>query len=415
MPQKTKGGLRPTHQPKKSNTKTKIQHRQGDVSAMNAEASPALQYWQKELATKGEATKQKYQEYFKEFLDFIGKNPDELIVQRQQDLLNPDRKIQRRIESELLAFIAQKKANNYAVATQQIYFASIRSFFDIHYFPLIMRRGDYPKGDSNGVKRATKDAILKVLNNKTRNTVTIKPLILFIKDTGLRVSDVRRLNYGDISRQLENGTIPIQINVITQKTKLLAKTFIGEEAIHALKEYLEARRKGSRNVEPETVAKNSPLFKLWAHGDVKRISRHSLSSLLREAFVNVNEDRMSAHSLRKKLQTDLEKAGINSNWIDQILGHKLINSRDAYSLPTDEELKEAYTKAYQFIRVYPEINTPVKETAEQAAPILTEISTTGEENYPVAEARNIEQVKALLAKGYKYEMEMEGIKLFVKK
>lgn len=381
---------------------------------MNAEASPALQYWQKELATKGEATKQKYQEYFNKFLDFIGKNPDELIVQRQQDLLNPDRKIQRRIESELLAFIAQKKANNYAVATQQIYFAAIRSFFEIHYFPLIMRRGDYPKGDSNGVKRATKEAILKVLSNKTRNMVTIKPLILFIKDTGLRVSDVRQLNYGDIAKQLENGTTPIQINIITQKTKLLAKTFVGEEAIHALKEYLEARRKGSRNVEPETITKNSPLFKLWAHGEVRRISRHSLSSLLREAFVNVNEEKMSAHSLRKKLQTDLEKAGINSNWIDQILGHQLINSRDAYSLPTDEELRDAYMKAYQFIKVFPVTKTAVKETPTQAKPILTEV-TTKQEDYPVAEARNMEQVKALLAKGFKYEMEMDGVKLFVKK
>jgi integrase len=62
-----------------------------------------------------------------------------------------------------------------------------------------MRRRDYPKGDSNGVKRASKEAILKVLNKKTRNSVTIKPLILFIKDTGLRVSDVRRLKCGDIA------------------------------------------------------------------------------------------------------------------------------------------------------------------------------------------------------------------------
>ncbi|MDD3793118.1 MAG: hypothetical protein PHY74_08325, partial [Candidatus Bathyarchaeota archaeon] len=128
---------------------------------MNYEASPALKYWQSELALKGEATKQKYQKYFNEFLDFIGKNPDELIVQRQQDLLNPDRKIQRRIESQLLLFIDKKKTKGYAIATQQIYFASIRSFFEIHYFPLIMGRGDYPKGDSNGVKRATKEAILK--------------------------------------------------------------------------------------------------------------------------------------------------------------------------------------------------------------------------------------------------------------
>jgi hypothetical protein len=41
---------------------------------MKTEASPALQYWKSELATKGEATKQKYQEYFNEFLIFIGKN-----------------------------------------------------------------------------------------------------------------------------------------------------------------------------------------------------------------------------------------------------------------------------------------------------------------------------------------------------
>ena len=382
---------------------------------MNNETSPALQYWQNELATKGEATKKKYQEYFNEFLAFIGMTPDELIVQRQQDLLNPDRKIQRRIESQLLAFIAKKKQDGYAVATQQLYFASIRSFFEIHYFPLIMRRGDYPKGDSNGVKRAIKEAILKVLNNKkARNKVTIIPLILFIKDSGLRISDVRRLNYGDIANQLENGEAVIQLNVITQKTKLLAKTFIGEEAIQALKDYLKARKQGSLNVNPEIVTRNSPLFKCWAHGEVRRISRHSLSSLIQQAFVNVNENRMSAHSLRKKLQTDLEKAGINSNWIDQILGHQLINSRDAYSLPTDEELKEAYLKAYPYIKVYSKINIACARDTAKDATILTQVIET-KENYSVAEARNMEQVKGLLAKGYKYEMEYDGVKLFTKK
>ena len=124
---------------------------------------------------------------------------------------------------------------------------------------------------------------------------------------------------------------------------------------------------------------------------------------------------MSAHSLRKKLQTDLEKAGINSNWIDQILGHQLINSRDAYSLPTDEELREAYIKAYQFIKVYPEINTPVNEAPKQATPLTTEVANACEENYPVAEARNMTEVKQLLAKGYKYEMDFDGVKLFTKK
>ena len=286
-----------------------------------------------------------------------------------------------------------------------------------------MRKGDYPTGDSNGVKRATKEAVLKVLDNKhQRNKLTIKALMLFIKDSGLRVSDVRRLNYGDIAKQLENGETIVQLNIITEKTNLLSKTFIGDEAIQALKEYLEARKQGStdsRNVKPEIITKDSPLFKVWTKGEIKRYSRHSLSSLMREAFTNVNEDRMSAHSLRKKLQTDLEKAGINSNWIDQILGHQLINSRDAYSLPTDEELKDAYIKAYQHIRIYPLISKPVIEPAKkqtkQTMPVLTEKQEMSEEKFSVAEAKNIIEVKQLLANGYRYEMEYKGITLFTKK
>ena len=41
------------------------------------EAPSALQYWQSELANKEEGTKQRYQEYFNEFLSFVGKTPDE--------------------------------------------------------------------------------------------------------------------------------------------------------------------------------------------------------------------------------------------------------------------------------------------------------------------------------------------------
>jgi integrase len=243
--------------------------------------SPAMKYWLDETLSKEPSTRKLYVGNFEKFLQWLSKTPDELLKERQNNLRSTNPKVQRIVESYLIKFIADQKNNGYSPATLQIIFASVRSFFEIHYFPLIMRRGDYPKGDSNGVKRATKEAILKVLSNKTRNHVTIKPLILFIKDTGLRVSDVRRLKYGDISHQFERGDKIIQINIIAQKTKLLAKTFMGEESIQALKGYFEARRKGSRNVAPEVMTKNSPLFKLWAHGKVQQIKRHSISSLIR--------------------------------------------------------------------------------------------------------------------------------------
>ena len=80
--------------------------------------------------------------------------------------------------------------------------------------------------------------------------------------------------------------------------------------------------------------------------------RISATHIISDAFNGIGEYRMSAHSLRKRLQTQLEKGGMPTNWIDQVLGHKLINSRDAYSLPTDEELREAYVKAYPMVSVF---------------------------------------------------------------
>ncbi len=69
-------------------------------------------------------------------------------------------------------------------------------------------------------------------------------------------------------------------------------------------------------------------------------------------------------------------------------------------------------KAYPFIKDKNEINIPVRETETQ---VLSELITTGEENYQVAEARNIVEVKQLLAKGYNFEMDFDGVKFFTKK
>ena len=320
-------------------------------------------------------------------------NPDQLLAQRQDDILSRDIKTQRRIESKFLSFIAKKKEKGYAAATLQIIFASIRSFFEIHYCPLRMRRNDYPRGDSNGVRRATKEIILKVLyDRRTRNKATERAMFLFLKDSGLRISDARRLNCGFFIEALEKNphTKLIQMSIITQKTKLLAKTFIGEEAIEAIKDYIQERKEGSRHVPPETITKESPLFRTWTSGEVKRIPRGSFSGLIREAFIRNGEKRMSAHSLRKKLQTDLEKAGINSNWIDQILGHKLIKSRDAYSQPTDEELREAYAQAYPLIKVYPEITTIQLQTPKPESA----------DSYNIRTAATPKEAMQLLKEGY---------------
>ena len=337
-------------------------------------------------------------------------NSDQLLSQRIQDSGSQDKKIQRRAESMFRQFLAyMRDEKKYAPTTLQNVFASVRSFYEIHEYPLIMRKADYPKGDSNGAQRATREAIQKAIETPKHYQIPTIALIMTAKDSGLRVSDLRNLKCKPILENPEAKIIPLRI--ITEKTHLLAKTFLGEEAINAIKKYLKMRRRGSKKMKPEAITNESPLFRTWKHGEVNPMSRQNMCSIIKQTFVRIGERKMSAHSLRKSLQTNLEKGGMPTNWIDQVLGHELLNSRDAYSLPTDEELKEAYEAAYKYIRVYPEIAPIQPETPK---PVI-QVENSGKENLDVAEARTMIEVKQLLAKGYKYEMEMDGIKLFTKK
>ncbi|HEX9260898.1 MAG TPA: tyrosine-type recombinase/integrase [Candidatus Bathyarchaeia archaeon] len=376
---------------------------------MHITNSPALEYWKNELASKDPATKKLYLHSFDKFLQFTNKTPDELLTQRQQDQTNPDRKIQRKMESLLNNFISKKRQDGFATATLQVYFASVRSFFEIHYHRLIMRKGDYPKGESIGVRVATKEAILKATESKrNRDKTQLKAIILFLKDSGPRESDALQMNYAKIAEGLERGDSIIQITIVTEKQHTIAKTFIGEEAIQAIKEYLKERRTGSRRLPPEIITDKSPLFRTWQSNKVKRLSREGLASLVRQAFLRVNEANISPHSLRKFLQTNLEAGNVNVNWIDQTLGHKLINSRDAYSKPTDEQLKEAYTKAYKHLKVYPDI------TPKQATP--TQTTADPEKNFDIIEIKtnDIQAIKKALQNGYRHTDTVGDIRPYLK-
>ena len=109
--------------------------------------------------------------------------------------------------------------------------------------------------------------------------------------------------------------------------------------------------------------------------------------MIRFHCLRTGASKLSAHSFREYLQTNLEAAGVNVNWIDQIIGHRLINSRDAYSIPSDEELLKAYMDAYPQLRVYPD----KVETDKRLTALETEIA---EKNKVIADLVTNENSKA---------------------
>ena len=255
-----------------------------------------------------------------------------------------------------------------------------------------MRKKDYPNGKALGVRRATKNHILKILD-KYPNNKRLTAIIMAINDSGLGVSDLKELKCGLFLKNKDKKIIPYQ--TLRIKTGDTIKTFFAEERINAINEYVEYSKNGTRKLPPETITPDTPLFVKHQNKKTVKIERTDLSTIVENAFPKTGEKDMSAHSIRKKLQTCLEKGGMNPNWIEQILGHDLVNSRDAYSLPTDEELQEAYEKAYDQVRLFPKATTTTTEPTDS----------------PFAEATTLEQCKEFLLKGYKFEMNHNGISL----
>lgn len=325
----------------------------------------AVEYWMGELSGKSDSTKEKYLVYFKRFADWLREDPEKIISIRREDVRSDDVRVQRRYESKLLLYIAYLKEKGFSTSTQQVAFAAVSSFFEMSYLPLRMRRGDYPSGDSMGYRAATKEDVLRLLDAAGDDS-RLRAVILFLKDSGLRVSDLVRLRFKDVSKYLEEGDEFIPVKIVTKKNGILAKTAIGPEAVAALKDYLVHRREGTRAIDAEDIAEDAPLFKART-SDVRHLSRSSVSStfnyLVKKAGLG---GEVSAHSLRKFTETKLEAAGVNPNWVDQIIGHRLPGSRGNYSRPEDDDLFQVYVDAYNELRVF-EVPASAAELEKTAA------------------------------------------------
>jgi len=330
----------------------------------------AEEFWMAEMARRSESTKKRYRMFLDKFCEFVGAGPDEIIETRRKDLESSDPQARRRFEILLKQFINYLEAEGYSVSSLQVAYAAIRSFFETHYMQLMMRRGDYPSGEGIGQRAATKEVLQKMYE---RADARGRALILCLKDSGLRVSDLAKLRVGYVKKHLGAGEEYVPIRIVTKKKRIVARTFFGPEALEALKEYLERREKGTRHVEPEKLTDSSPLFVTKRK---QPLTRSGLSSLITQLAQRVGLERISAHSLRKFFQTQLEAAGVHPNWIEQMMGHKLEGVRGAYSMPTDQQLREAYVKAYYSLRIFPikvpneEINVLMRRLHESQERIL---------------------------------------------
>jgi integrase len=150
-----------------------------------------------------------------------------------------------------------------------------------------------------------------------------------IVQSGLSLSDLLRLTYGDIRSEYERGITPLCLDMVRKKTGVPFLTFFGTWAVDMMRKNLEGRR----------LTDKTPLFTKNAASVEKRF-RTLGQRFAGERFKGRNP--FSPHTLRAAFRTILSDHQIDHIIIEFWMGHAVPEQQIVYVSKSREGWRETY-------------------------------------------------------------------------
>jgi len=296
---------------------------------------------------KGSASTQRvFFHYLARFCHFTRKNPDQLIAERRQHLKSDDDFVKRRHEEWAEKFSAHLREKGAASNTVATAIAAVRSFYKSNYVPLVEVSvpTPYPVRQAKVPTPEELRAMVDVCEDE-QDTLT-KAWLLCQAESGMSNVDVHKLElesrwcrspeFGYVGEQLKNGTVPLHIHIVREKTMASGlgwyDTFFGKHAIDALKEYVDFSKPRLFNVSSRTI-------------------QLKLRAISIKAGIATKEAPVRPYDLRKYFNTRLKLGGMNESLVEYLMGHSLGRVRAAYFVPPVLELRKVYAQYYSHISI----------------------------------------------------------------
>lgn len=287
----------------------------------------SYKYWLAQLEGKSESTKELYTIYFGKFLEYTNLTPNHLIeLQRKAMEGDGDPREDQVVESMVRKWLADMKGVKSA-GTRKAMLTAVRSFFTLNFHPLRMLRSDVPQGESVGSRIPEKDEVIHIAD---AGKWKYRAAVMFLKDSGLRISDVVKVMWED---KVDLGDGFWNFNLVTQKKHVQACAFVGPETTRLLEQF---------------PTKTGRIFRT-----AKEHMDDQVNHLIKKAGIQG----VSAHGLRKYFKTSLQTARVPEEYILRMMGKKA----SVYSETRRSQLFEAYQKAYPELSLYAQ-----KEREEEA-------------------------------------------------
>ena len=301
-----------------------------------------------------------YLNALKKFCEWCGKNPQELILQRDKELKNDDPNNRTGIRDLVLDFRHHLEHLGLAPKTINSYDGAIRSFFT----SVLGKRGMINVRNYRNRGVTQKKDLIPTLEElkKMIDAMSLEEgfRILFLAQTGMRVSDAISLKIGNIKRELDLGNVPLAIRFIPKKDRELIGeriTFLGSDGVEMLKQYLAWREK-----QEETITEDSPLFV----GRTKRQKGKKIISITDQGFNDTVHEaarragigngngkygRIRIHCLRKFFITQMTNHGMEDKIVNFLTCHKISEVDCVYWNRRVDTLRRIYAERQQYVNL----------------------------------------------------------------
>lgn len=325
---------------------------------MKEQAETPFKGWKTYLedSNYSEGTRELYVRHLQEFSNWLGVTPDELLDLQVQAVQSGDPTALAVIPRKVKEYIGHQVKNmgrhqNTADTTRK----AVKNFFTSNHVPIEFLRTKKVK--SRGVALIRREEALRLYNEvapANRPPERFRALEAVLKDTGMRVEEVAGFTIeqfldADVVHNEEGEEFRVfKDSYFIGKTGTWGWPHFGPESVSAVMKYIEDRKHGS-------------LF-LDRAGPIKGIN---ITTIMRRACAKLKTGRrLSAHSFRKFFQTELERAGMDKNWIAKLQGREIGDSTASYSKPEEGQvnpmayvaggmtyLTQKYIECYDALRI----------------------------------------------------------------
>lgn len=308
------------------------------------------------------STKKNYKSAFKTYMQFIKLSPSELIDEAIEDLKRDPREKQDIVMRRLIDFYhwlkteykkksrgkGEQKTTGTGVSDKLAHtrVGSIRSFYATFGITVRMKgRHRLPRPRITNKRMIVNASQVKTLVDHAR-TPRDRALILVNFQGGMDAETLCSIKYGDVSEGLTKNEHPLKLDLFREKNGVDHYTFLGRDAVKALKAYISDMT--SRGVK---YSHNTPLF-LKERGKEEGMTTNLVQNMMKivahnAGFVDGENNGkafnpLGPHALRESFGSIMINSGVPDSIVDFWLGHRIGEMGEAYKSVQAESLKKMY-------------------------------------------------------------------------